>query len=306
MEITLDGTSKRRVLIAFDGSPHSRDALVFGKQLCRLLDAQPLVVTCEVFPGYLSEMLDTETIVAGEASAVLDLASDYFLPQEIETTRVIHRSPARAIQNLAERVDPLAIVVGSSHHGDGGRVMLGTVGKSLLTGSPSPIVVAPRCYAKHDTAVKRICVAIDEGTDSARALDEAIAISRKAGAHLTVVSVSSPVAANYGYAIGDMRTAQLQFTAKMLEEAEDYIPSAIPVTIQRLEGDPLQELEKISKFFNLMIVGSRSYGPVRRVLLGGVSAGLMNRAQCPLMVVPRRARQDDLLDPGLVDAGAIA
>lgn len=306
METTLDDAGKKRILIAFDGSPHSRDALVLGKQLCRLLDASPMVVICEVFPAYLSEMLDTETIVAEEGSAVLDLASDYFAPREIETRAVVHQSPARAIQELAERLDPLAVIVGSSHHGDGGRVLLSTVGKSLLAGSPSPIVVAPRGYAKHDAAVKRICVAIDEGPDSARALDEAIAIARLAGAHLTVVSVSGPTAASYGFAIGDMRTAQLQFTAKLLEEAADYIPREIPVTIKRLEGDPLHELEKISKFFNLMVVGSRSYGPVRRVLLGSVSAGLMSKVQCPLMVVPRHARHflDLELTPDLASAGA--
>ncbi|HEX2411694.1 MAG TPA: universal stress protein [Solirubrobacteraceae bacterium] len=33
--------------------------------------------------------------------------------------------------------------------------------------------------------------------------------------------------------------------------------------------------------------GSRGHGPMRRVLLGGVSSRLMRRAACPVVVVPR-------------------
>jgi nucleotide-binding universal stress UspA family protein len=38
---------------------------------------------------------------------------------------------------------------------------------------------------------------------------------------------------------------------------------------------------------DLLFCGSRGCGPVRRVLLGGVSARLVRRARSPLVVVPR-------------------
>ncbi|HSS43092.1 MAG TPA: universal stress protein [Solirubrobacterales bacterium] len=38
---------------------------------------------------------------------------------------------------------------------------------------------------------------------------------------------------------------------------------------------------------DLLVAGSRNYGPVRRVLLGSVSTQLMHRAPCPVLVVPR-------------------
>ena len=37
----------------------------------------------------------------------------------------------------------------------------------------------------------------------------------------------------------------------------------------------------------MLVIGSRGYGPVRRVLLGGVARKLIRRAACPLVVVPR-------------------
>lgn len=36
-----------------------------------------------------------------------------------------------------------------------------------------------------------------------------------------------------------------------------------------------------------MVVGSRAYGPLRRVLLGSVATQLMRSAPCPLIVTPR-------------------
>jgi nucleotide-binding universal stress UspA family protein len=42
---------------------------------------------------------------------------------------------------------------------------------------------------------------------------------------------------------------------------------------------------------DLLVCGSRGYGPVRRVLLGGVSSRLIRRAACPVVVVPRCADQ---------------
>ncbi len=37
----------------------------------------------------------------------------------------------------------------------------------------------------------------------------------------------------------------------------------------------------------ILVVGSRGYGPLRRVLLGSVSTQLVKSAPCPVLVVPR-------------------
>ncbi|MET0763018.1 MAG: universal stress protein [Thermoleophilaceae bacterium] len=46
-------------------------------------------------------------------------------------------------------------------------------------------------------------------------------------------------------------------------------------------------------------MGSRGFGPVRRVLLGGVSSEIVRLAPCPVMVVPRSVEFDS-------SAGALA
>ena len=51
--------------------------------------------------------------------------------------------------------------------------------------------------------------------------------------------------------------------------------------------DPFDVLVRLSEHIDLLVCGSRGYGPVRAVLLGAVSHRLVTKARCPLVVVPR-------------------
>jgi nucleotide-binding universal stress UspA family protein len=43
----------------------------------------------------------------------------------------------------------------------------------------------------------------------------------------------------------------------------------------------------LTEHFDLLVCGSRGYGPVRAVLLGAVSRRLVTEARCPVAVAPR-------------------
>ena len=54
-------------------------------------------------------------------------------------------------------------------------------------------------------------------------------------------------------------------------------------------GDPGRVLVDASRELDVLILGSRAYGPLRYVLLGSVSAEVMRAAHCPVLVLPRAA-----------------
>jgi nucleotide-binding universal stress UspA family protein len=56
-----------------------------------------------------------------------------------------------------------------------------------------------------------------------------------------------------------------------------------------LDGDPATVLAEQGIDLDLLVVGSRGYGPLRRVFLGGVSGRVIELAPCPVIVVPRGA-----------------
>ncbi|MBN9622101.1 MAG: universal stress protein, partial [Actinobacteria bacterium] len=72
-----------------------------------------------------------------------------------------------------------------------------------------------------------------------------------------------------------------------------------------LEGAAARELAGYCGPADLLMVGSRSYGPLARTLLGSVSSALIHEAPCPVLVVPRPhhvAKQPvERADPAVVE-----
>ena len=65
------------------------------------------------------------------------------------------------------------------------------------------------------------------------------------------------------------------------------LPGGAHATGQLLAGDPAAELARATEGLDLMIAGSRGYGPLRAVLLGAVSERLIRHSACPVVVTPR-------------------
>ena len=58
-------------------------------------------------------------------------------------------------------------------------------------------------------------------------------------------------------------------------------------------GGPREELARLGKELDLLIVGSRGYGPRGHVFHGSVSNYLVSHADCPLLVLPRSLLEED-------------
>jgi nucleotide-binding universal stress UspA family protein len=73
-----------------------------------------------------------------------------------------------------------------------------------------------------------------------------------------------------------------------LDAALAGLPAEIDATGEVLSGDVVDSLAALDdRDVDVLVCGSRAYGPVRRVLLGGVAARLIRRAAAPVVVVPR-------------------
>ena len=72
-----------------------------------------------------------------------------------------------------------------------------------------------------------------------------------------------------------------------LAQAVSALDADLDVTETLLEGDARELLARESGELDLLVVGSRGFGPLRAVLLGSVSSALVRSAESPLVVVPR-------------------
>ena len=57
-------------------------------------------------------------------------------------------------------------------------------------------------------------------------------------------------------------------------------------------GTPAGELAAFGDELDLLVVGSRGHGPLRRLILGSTSMQLAREARCPLLIVPRPGSAD--------------
>jgi len=74
----------------------------------------------------------------------------------------------------------------------------------------------------------------------------------------------------------------------VLAEGLKLVPEGVAATTRRLDGPAAPELEKVcAEGVDLLVLGSRGYGPLMRVLLGSVSGHVFRHAPCPVMVARR-------------------
>ena len=68
----------------------------------------------------------------------------------------------------------------------------------------------------------------------------------------------------------------------------------VPCDSRLAEGDAAEQIVDTSAASDLLVIGSRGYGPLRRTLLGSVSRSVLQSARCPVLVLPRAAGTDPL------------
>jgi nucleotide-binding universal stress UspA family protein len=283
------------ILIGCDGRPGGEDALALGQVLCEAVGATPMIVTFVPFQQDLLSRKDLDQVL-DEAGQPLERAVGLFDSPVPDTRILINRSPAGSMHELAEERDSLAIVVGSSHRGPVGQVLLGTAGASLLAGAPCAVAIAPRDFAgTSDRRFAHIGVAVDGGEQSWPALRAAIGIAERTGGTLHLIGVVEP--AGYGYGEAFELISADEYESARRGEIERAIERALAmasvagVPAERLieTGSPERLIADAAGDLDLLILGSRGYGPVRRVLLGSVSTALARNAPCPVLVVPQGA-----------------
>jgi len=268
--------------------------IALGIGLARLAGAPlALVHAYPHDPGMMPVPAYEETLREEAGAGLQRLAAA--LPEQIEVTLHAYASASRSrtLHAAAESLRPLAIVVGSTHRGRVGHVLPGGVGERLLHGAPCPVAIAPHGYAAKPEPLKEIGVAFDDSPESLHALEAAIELARATGAKVSTYTATEPIetvqatmapgwSVPPGYSVARRERAE-----QILESAHRRVPADVLGATKLVTGHPATALADASVGLDLLVCGSRGYGPLRAVLLGGVSSALAHTVACPLLIVPR-------------------
>jgi nucleotide-binding universal stress UspA family protein len=276
------------IIVGVDGTERGEDAVVFARRLAEFAGAR--IVLANAFPyedirGRATSLAYREALHKDSHDMLTAVRDRYELPAQMLS--LARTSPARALHELAEKDGAALIVVGSSHVGAARRVLPGSTGEHLLHGSPCAVAVVPKGYRETEhEAPRRIGCAID-GSDEARAaLKGAAELAQAFGAELEVIRAFSPDVAPVDAEV----LADLEVVAKsQFDEAMKTLPPAISAGRVFVERDAVALIVERTHDLDLLVIGSRGYGPLRAVLLGAVSGRVIRDAACPVVVVPRGA-----------------
>jgi nucleotide-binding universal stress UspA family protein len=304
------------ILVGYEAGSGDRAPLEFGVAAASFTSAPLIVATVHSSPAGLGRTgagVVEEQLEEGLGES-LDRLAEELRDQGVDADcrSLPGTSAARALDEAAEELGAGLLVVGSTERGGIGRVVPGSTAQRLLHGAPCPIAVVPRSWQRGD-GLRTIGVGYVDTAEGHNALDYALALARRSGAKLRVLSAAKERPATERSGAGDALTPAMgyeEFPSALLVSAEHAVEAATSgVSDVEIEpgvslGDPADFLIAASKQLDLLICGSRGYGPARAVLLGGVSRRVVSEeARCPVIVL---ARGVDTGLEALVDEGAEA
>jgi nucleotide-binding universal stress UspA family protein len=289
------------ILIGVDASDRSADALAFARRLAEACDAHLVLANAypySDFPSRAANAAYRDALREQSLETVREQRDRLEgFPEARSTVKIAANvSPAHALHALAASEDAALLVVGSTHTGRAGRVLPGSTGERLIHGSPCPVAIVPKDYRRHPEPIRRIGVAFNHTEEARTALDAAVELARGLGAELVVIGVADATAFGTPALMGGPSEAALRVdvtrhSKDSLAAAAAELPADVTATTACLVGLPADMLADYSHQLDLLVTGSRGYGPVHSVLAGGVSGRVLRSAHCPVIIVPRGAEQ---------------
>lgn len=253
------------------GDPSDADVISLARRLSSPLAR--LIAVGVVAPG--DRHPDAAAIV-GEVAA----AHPGFEPRLVFADSAAHGLHAAAREHGAD-----LIVVGVDHGGALDRIVHGSNCKATLHDAPCPVAIAPKGYARHDRPFTRVGIGYDGSAQADAAIELARAIGRDHGAELramTVVEIpKTPVGVGYAPSVLESR---VRAAGRALEDIEH-------VTGEVVVGLVPQELARLSRDVDLLVLGAHGHSSIARAVFGSTSDAMAGHARLPLVVIPPRKAQ---------------
>ena len=274
--------SLEKILLATDFGEAAQDASAMAIYLAKTYHSEIIVV--HVIPEIKDLPVPLDTVRDAAAGEVEKIKEDFQRQgiQKVESV-VSLGSPFDQIIKLAEDHDVNTIVLGSGQKTREDRFPLGITAEKVIRKSGRPVWVVKRGTSP---GFKNILCPVDFSESSARALTNAIQLSRMLGGHLTVLTVWEPLKQFYEH-IGHWLTEESWVTDesrfdRFLKNFEFQNLSWSKVS---RNGTAHEEILAVSREMepDLLVMGSVGRTGLSRILLGSVAEKVIREMPCSVV-----------------------
>jgi nucleotide-binding universal stress UspA family protein len=270
------------IVTGYEDTPGGHDALVLGAQLSRLTGLESVVTT--VYPtdarGLAAVARDprwvsrTQQVARERFARAKAYIGEGFGDVEPRFMSLGPGPVADVLADYSDEAGAAVLVVGSTGHGLLGRLAPGRTVQRLLPIARCPVAIAPRGYRHTSPSTLTVIgVAYDGSPESDRAAAVAVHLASRTGAALRFVTVAD----------GEDAVPTAQATA---HKGVAGTPVEIDALADVVVGPVARSLHALRERTDVLVIGSRGYPLMRRLVLGGVAGALVRTARYPVVVVP--------------------
>jgi len=278
-----DERSIKKILVPIDKSDSSLMSQETAAFIAKKTNAS--VTVLHVVPRVSYGEPETAALILSgldqEGQRIVGEARGLFTEENVEVkTEVLHEDDvAQAILEFSENDFDL-IVIGGRGENEKDLNALGSVTKKIIMHTSSPTMIV-----KKTSTLSNMLVCVD-GSDHAKlALNYALSLAQKLGSRMTLLNVQEP---HLHKASPD---AAMELGGRVLVESLEVAKERKLAAEKRLEfGVPSDVIADVAEKGNhdVIVLGSRGLGTVKRFLLGSVSDDVSYKAKCSVLIVPTK------------------
>ena len=289
-----------RVVVGYDGSDASRDAVQWAAAEAVARDAELLILAAMTVPMSASPMSfgvmspnAIDDMIARVGKHVDDEAASLMASQPglVARGKAVMGGASAALVDASEDAD--LVVVGSRGMGGFKGLLVGSVGVQVAEHSHCPAVVV-RARPAVDAA--RVVVGIDGSELSLAAAEFAMETASRRGWSVLAVhswdfpaydALASPVGPSE-MELDNLLEGERVAASESLAGLRDRFPD-VDLMVEVTKGPAQRVLLEAAAGAALLVVGTRGRGELSGALLGSVSQAVLHRAELPVAVVGGRS-----------------
>ncbi|MBI1736793.1 MAG: universal stress protein [Candidatus Rokubacteria bacterium] len=286
-----------RILLAIDGSDDARAA---SESLVEFPLPAPLhlfVVSVVTLPQALVEIAPVRTVneaLRAQGRRIVDDARATLAPRfgDVEG-RVLEGDPRLEIVDAAERWGAEFIVVGARGLGPFRSAVLGSVSTTVVRHAPCPVLVVKRPVP----ALRSLVLAVDGSPHSIAAARFVAGLPLDRVSRIRLLAVAEPP--RFALATPEVPMPLLTVFEEELRAREDTLREVLAgiaatlggkgpaVESTVVVGGPSEEIVAAANEpgVDLVVVGARGLGAIKRLVLGSVSERVLHHATSAVLVV---------------------
>jgi len=204
-----------------------------------------------------------------------------------------HRSVSGGLIDIVEDVDADVLVLGSLPSGGLGGVVIGSTADRLLHASPVPVAISPREYPPATDKLTRLTCAYSATPDTLDVVRRSMEFADRFEVPARVITFAVRGKTMYPPAVGiDAEDSILQAWAAQSRDILERLKAdgvvADGVALEVVTGSSWKEAIANADWQDgeILTLGTRPRGDIRRVLLGSRSGKIIRNSPVPVLVLP--------------------